>query len=222
MMKNDIYPPMFWSGTSYECKITTLDFHQYSAIDVCEKDLVEKKLKVKLGEKKDEEITKLELVVQNSIQRKTKELKDFTSFIVALSVEAESIFERTPPVGERPLELWESFAVCKDLESAILHYVTTRKRVLIPEVISALSVFCQPIGNEVIQTGESRGENKRRPFYWNHVSKQFKEAVKKLVADSKIKWIPAEQCEYVAIRNIPTFDKKGMDAAWKAAALAPA
>jgi hypothetical protein len=200
LVKNGVYPPFFWSGPSYEAKLTK---HRW-----CDLQLIKNE---------QDEAKKKELQA-----RRDAEQKDFLGFICALSTEAESIFQKTMPAGERPLEKWEGYAWRQDLKAGVLQYVTTRGRVLVPDIISAVSIFTSALGKETLVCNEpANGKGRRECWYWWEVSKELKEAIEALVVEGLIRWTEADRKEYEVLRTVPTFNSDHEFTTWKPAALAP-
>lgn len=190
LTKSSVYAPMFWSGPSYEAKVTKFKWRDLKALKEEQDEANKKKIQALMD----------------------VESKDFLSFVCALSVEAESVYQRTLPAGERPLERWEGYAWRKDIKAGILQYVKTRGRVLVPDVFSAISVFTDPRGKDTLWVDT-------KCWYWWECSKEFKEAVESLVKEDLLEWTHADRAEYESIRNVPTFGGEHEVATWKAAAL---
>jgi hypothetical protein len=211
MIKGGFYPPMLWSGPNYEAKVT---HHR-----LC--DL--RRIESEQDPKKKEELK----------QRKQVEFTDFLNAICAWSTEAESVFQRKPPAGERHLELWEILAMRgspiqdknmtpeeqekKAFKDSICEYIKTRGRILIPDIICAMSIFTDVLGKEIMRNPEHENT-----WLWSGMSKKLKEAIEELVKEGLIKWSFAAREEYEAIRNVPEFGSDHDVASWVPRALKPA
>lgn len=209
--KCGIYPPMFWSGIGYETKTTKSTYSDLLSLE--EKRAKLTNLAIQGTPKK--ELVELEFEIGNLQAKAEEERKAFLHYILALSDEAASLYQKQPPARNRPLEGWEIMALGGDLKSALFSYLYVNRRVLVADAMVALSIFANVRGGQTLWVQDQ----KEGHHYWHGTSLVFGAAVEALVTEGHAKWVPTEAEEYEAARLFPSFDTGHKRETWKPAVL---
>jgi hypothetical protein len=202
---------MFWSRIGYETKITKSTYSDVLSLG----EKMSKLTNLLIQGGPQEELAELKFDVEKLQTRAEGGRKDFLCYILTLSDEAASLYQKQPPARGRPLEGWERVASRGDLKGALFAYLYVNRRVPVADAMVALSIFSDVRGKETLRVPDQKEEW----YYWHGTSSIFSGAVQALVAEGRAKWMPTEPEEYEAARLFPTFDIKHKRGAWKTAVL---
>lgn len=184
LAKNGIYPPIFWSAAGYDSKI-------------CKTTVVELK----------------EMEANGNTTAHLSKKRDFLTWVVALISEAECMYTQRPQSDARPYETWERFARSGKYSSAMYSYVKTTGRVLIPDVLTAISVFAAPLGKTTI------AHPSEKAWIWNGCNEEFATAMSSLLSEGILKIVPAAREEYEVLRSVPEFNSSDTAESWRPSAI---